>query len=227
MRSRAVQSKLAVKAVTETTVDIEGYGVLFGGRDLQGEKFVKETDFWFKYLPADMSRPLMWDHAFDRTGPGLAPIGVVKRITQDDLGLWFEATIDRASDFGEMIHRLIEMGVVGASTGAPLHLVERSGSTIKSWPIVELSLTPTPADPRTLGGFDVKSLKFLGYGCRDSVDADTVNEETKTSATTTAATATVEVTESDLTTALQLERAKFELLEDNPDGNSSERQDRR
>jgi len=38
------------------------------------------------------------------------------------------------------------------------HLIEREGKTIKRWPIVEFSLTPTPAEPRTIG---VERLKAL------------------------------------------------------------------
>jgi hypothetical protein len=50
-----------------------------------------------------------------------------------------------------MIMRLIEEGILGYSTGSAPHVVERIGNTIKTWPILELSLTPTPMDPRTIG----------------------------------------------------------------------------
>ena len=47
--------------------------------------------------------------------------------------------------------------MLGWSSGSVPHLVQRTKGSlpgtqkITSWPIVELSLTPTPAEPRTIG----------------------------------------------------------------------------
>jgi hypothetical protein len=53
----------------------------------------------------------------------------------------------------------VQKGKLGYSTGSVAHLVERLEGNIKRWPVYELSLTPTPAEPRTLG---VEYLKGLG-----------------------------------------------------------------
>jgi HK97 family phage major capsid protein len=57
-----------------------------------------------------------------------------------------------------MVVQLVEKGALGWSSGSVGHLTRRSGKSITQWPIVELSLTPTPAEPRTLGVELIKSL---------------------------------------------------------------------
>ena len=79
----------------------------------------------------------------------------------DDVGLWFEAQLEMRDDYEKMIYDLAEQGKLGWSSGAAGHLVEFEpvGKTlhIKSWPIAEASLTPTPAEPRNTA-ISVKSL---------------------------------------------------------------------
>lgn len=234
---RRAVTGLSVKNVTDEGVEIEGYGVLFDVEDVDGDKFSAETDFWFKYIGMEVPRPLMWDHAFDSEGPGLEPIGTVKSIKQDDTGLWFEAVIDRASKYGEMVERLVEMGVIGASSGSTPHMVRYVGQTIKSWPIIELSLTPTPAEPGTVGGFDtVKSaLRKVGVtGTIKAVEGVVLDKPTggsanlgdaPASAEPTADPSTVESTESEILARLKLERAHLDLSETEDDENQDEGSD--
>jgi hypothetical protein len=90
-------------------------------------------------------------------------LGRVTTSRVDDIGLWIEAQIDTAKQYMAAIRKLVAEGVVGLSTGSVSHLVERTPSKgglheILSWPIVELSLTPTPAEPRTIGVRELKSL---------------------------------------------------------------------
>src|SRR3972149_10048085 len=49
-------------------------------------------------------------------------------------------------------------GVIGLSSGTASHLARRNGGKILRWPVVEYSLTPTPAEPRTIGVTQLKSL---------------------------------------------------------------------
>ncbi|NJO07453.1 MAG: phage major capsid protein [Chloroflexaceae bacterium] len=69
----------------------------------------------------------------------------------DATGLFFEVELERHAAYIADVLRLIERGALGFSTGALAHLVERAGGTVKRWIIGELSLTPTPCEPRCLG----------------------------------------------------------------------------
>lgn len=74
---------------------------------------------------------------------------------------------------------LLKAGTLGYSSGALAHLVERvtgNGATvIKSWPIGEFSLTPTPAEPRTLGVAEIRSLVELADELRVLLPEDAGN----------------------------------------------------
>jgi hypothetical protein len=80
-------------------------------------------------------------------------------IKMDNTGLWYEAQLDLADEYGSMIAKLCKQGKMGFSSGAAAHLVERKSmgdvSEITRWPIAEASITPTPAEYRN----SVKTLK--------------------------------------------------------------------
>lgn len=151
------QSKsLAAKVLrtTDDTLVIGGWGVVFGGQDLEGDEFTTETDFWLDRLPGP--KPVLFEHSFDPV-LGLKVLGQARVEVRDD-GLWVEAQLERHHQYVEQIRRLVEAGALGWSSGAVAHLVRRDGNIIKCWPIVEFSLTPVPAEPRTLGVQELKSL---------------------------------------------------------------------
>lgn len=134
---------------------IGGYAVVWGGRDLYGTTFTPETDFWLERYPQP---PLLYDHGFDAT-LGATVLGRVERHRQDDIGLWVEAQLEIHEQYRQAIGELLDKGVLGFSTGSAKHLVEVGpDGVIRRWPIVEVSLTPTPAEPRTLG---VKELRAI------------------------------------------------------------------
>jgi len=66
-------------------------------------------------------------------------------------------------DYEKAIEEMVRRKKMGISSGAAGHLVERvkteGGNFISQWPIGEVSLTPTPAEPR-----NVVSLKSLLNG---------------------------------------------------------------
>lgn len=237
---RPAVSGLTIKAETATGWEIEGYTVLFDNRDLEGQRFSKDTDYWLDYY-GGTKRPLMWDHAFDSEGPGIDPVGKVTTIKADDRGLWFEAVIDRASQYAEMVRDLIEMGVVGVSSGAPPHMVRFVGDTIKSWPLIEISLTPTPAEPGTIGAIDTvkRALEMVGYKSIAIADLDNETEAGATVAGSKQPSAApsaeppsdqdagspVETPEDEIEATLELERAYLELEENEDDEDGSERED--
>jgi HK97 family phage major capsid protein len=92
-------------------------------------------------------------------------LGRVTRLERRDEGVWVEAELERHREYVESVLKLVERGAIGWSSGSLPHLVKREGRRITRWPIVEFSLTPTPAEPRTLGAEWVKA--FVGEpGCR-------------------------------------------------------------
>lgn len=146
----------------EAILRIGGWGVVFGDTDLEGDEFTPETDFWLDKLPGP--RPVLYEHALRE--PGLEVLGRTVKMEKRADGLWLEAELDRHNAYVRLIEELIRRGALGWSSGAVAHLVRRrqeeNKSIIESWPIAEFSLTPTPAEPRTLG---VQELHPLADAC--------------------------------------------------------------
>jgi hypothetical protein len=119
-----------------------------GGRDLDGEFFSAKTDLCTSWYP--VQRPLLYEHGL-RPGPDVAPVGKVDSATlttEEGVGVWVEAELDRQARYFEHIRRLVEQKRLYASSGAMPHLVKTApGGEILRWPWVELSLTPVPANP--------------------------------------------------------------------------------
>ena len=142
---------IRLKSLDATSAVVAGYGIVFGDRDLSGETFLPETNFDLDLVPR---KRVYYDHTLEQVKHA---IGQVLTVREDGIGLWIEAQLDRSKDYVDAVLKLIERGVLGWSSGSIPHLVERNGGVIKSWPIVEFSLTPTPAEPRTLGVERVKA----------------------------------------------------------------------
>lgn len=147
----------AVKALGDGKV--AGYLVRYGtpkDTDLDGEFFSKETELG---VETGSVLPVFYHHGMDgqiksrKIGKGTLKF--------DDVGLWFEAQLEMRDEYEKMIYDLAEQGKLGWSSGAAGHLVEfemiGKSHHIKSWPIAEASLTPTPAEPRNTA-ISVKSL---------------------------------------------------------------------
>lgn len=146
---------IKVLSATADAYRIGGYGVLFGGRDLDGETFTPDTDYQLELVPR---KPVYYDHAQRDIK---TPLGVAVDVRADDDGIWLEAELDRSRQYVERVMALVHAGRLGWSSGSVSHLAQREGGVIKSWPVVEFSLTPTPAEPRTLGVHEIKSLDDL------------------------------------------------------------------
>jgi phage head maturation protease len=145
-------TQVSIKAITDDTVTVAGYGVVFGGVDLEGETFTATTDYMLDLVPQKL---VMYDHA---QGQVRNVIGNTAKVASDEFGLFVEAELDRHAEYVEQIRELVEKGALGWSSGSVGHLTERQGKNIKRWPVVEFSLTPTPAEPRTLGVEVIKHL---------------------------------------------------------------------
>ncbi len=118
-------------------------GPFKGGKDLDGEYFSPRTDIkaeWFR------ERPVMWHHGKDIT------VGDENLGTEDDLklekdGWWGTVWLDRANRYWEQVNALLSAGKVYGSSGALGHLVRKaSDGEILTWPHIEQTLTPTPAN---------------------------------------------------------------------------------
>jgi HK97 family phage major capsid protein len=148
----------AVKIISqdEDTAVVGGYGVIFGGKDASPERdtFTKDTNFMLDLVP---NKPVMYDHGLTEVKHflGEAPNDSIKI---DDKGVWVESQLDRHREYVNEVLALIEEGALGYSSGSVPHLVQRAQKSIAQWPIIEFSLTPTPAEPRTVGIERIKSL---------------------------------------------------------------------
>ena len=146
---------------------VKGYLVRFGdskSADLEGDYFTQSTDYGFpmesgKRVPLNV----YYHHGMDaQVGKKSIGTGYIK---MDETGLWYEAQLDLADEYGKMVAKLCKQGKMGFSSGAAAHLVERKSmggaAEITRWPIAEASITPTPAEYRN----SVKSLEeYYGMG---------------------------------------------------------------
>lgn len=154
---------------------VKGYLVRFGdskATDLEGDYFTKSTDYGFpleegKRVPLNV----YYHHGMDQmVGKKSIGTGFIK---MTDEGLWYEAQLDMADEYGKMVAKLCKQGKMGFSSGAAAHMVERKSmggaSEIIRWPIAEASITPTPAEFRN----SVKSLEeYYGMGEMDDMEEE-------------------------------------------------------
>jgi len=140
----------AVKAIREQDGGqvIGGYLLLWGGpkqKDLQGDYFTPATELWLDHYK---SAPTLFHHGLDDT-VGLSQIG--RRITakSDDTGVWVEDWIDKSNRYWSVVEPLLEAQRLYYSPGSAPHLIKRAKSgELLSFPIVEDTLTPMPAQYR-------------------------------------------------------------------------------
>jgi len=142
---------------------IGGYLVVWGNpqqKDSQGEWFHPDTEFelgWYK------ERPVLYHHGLDGHIQ-TEEVGHIYRVTPDAKGIYAEAQLalddpdPQKAQWAQKVYAAVRRGELGWSSGSIPHLVKVAGDgRIDRWPIVEGSLTPTPAEPyRTT----VHALKF-------------------------------------------------------------------
>lgn len=151
-------------ATSDGATRVGGYLVVFGhdkARDLSNEYFTKNTKF---YLDWYTERPMLYHHALDKNIEG-TPVGVIRSIKADEIGLYAEADIKTASaedhptwdeeqisNHNKWVNKvlaLIQKGVLGWSSGSlPTLARKNAAGAITKWPIVEGSATPSPCEPR-------------------------------------------------------------------------------
>jgi len=163
---------------------IGGYALVFGNnreRDIEGDFFTKDTDL---FLDVYGAQPIFFDHAVGVPLPDGVPqelprhfmVGRIIKSAPDDQGVWVEAIIDAHNEWVESIYELIDRGALYFSSGSVPHLIKRTeNGEVKSWPIIEVSLTPTPAEPR---GTRVARRDALPERTHTGKNADTKTIET-------------------------------------------------
>lgn len=137
-----------------------GYLVRFTAADnpdLVGDYFTKDTDLGVE----DGDRlSVYYHHGYD---PAIKNRRLGRaQVAIDDVGVWLEATLKMRDEYEQMIYDLAKQGKIGWSSQPAGTLVEkepkgRKTFYIKSWPIGEASLTPTPAEWRNVA-IPMKSL---------------------------------------------------------------------
>jgi HK97 family phage major capsid protein len=136
---------------------IGGYLVVWGDSDhpdLHGEYFTPQTELGLDWYPR---RPVLYQHGLDGALKA-ALVGGIDTLRADAVGLWAEAQLDLRQRYVQAVRALVERGVLAWSSGSLPHLVEVApDGRIKRWPIVEGSLTPTPAEPRRTSVHAIKS----------------------------------------------------------------------
>lgn len=154
---RPISTRSAVKALNPDSTRIGGYLITWGDpahRDLHREYFSKSTDLaldWFS------KRPVLYHHGLDETC-GTDPVGVIDTLKADDQGVWCEAQLAKHHHYLNALRLLIEGGALGWSSGSLPHLVRKAvDGRIERWPLVEASLTPTPAQPYSTSVAALKS----------------------------------------------------------------------
>lgn len=192
----------SVKAsrVGKNSVSISGKGVLIdehgGETDLTMEYFTKETDFGIRN--GDRSEamfhhgiPLIdqWDKMFlgfpESAYKTAKRLSVMKfsnpvrtSLEEEGKAIVAELILDMRKEYEAYVADLAGKGLLSWSSGAIPQLVDKDDLTgeIKRWPIMEFSLTPTPAEPRT----SVSTGKSLGKDMVMrvlGVDAKDITEE--------------------------------------------------
>ncbi len=140
----------AIKFAEGTDNIIEGLAIPFGGpkagKDLHGESFGPDTDLALDWFPEE-GRPVIYHHGLDE---GMKTALVGRQIAREivDAGHWVKVQLDKRNRYFDAISQMVKDGALSFSSGSLGHLVkvEKEGA-IKAWPWVELSLTPTPANP--------------------------------------------------------------------------------
>jgi hypothetical protein len=162
---RRKQSTRAMKALDGEEGRVGGYLIVFGDaaqKDLQGEYFQKDTDFrWENYT----EYPAFYHHGLNDKVKSLK-IGMINVVTEaDEIGIWVEGQLDLSDQYRRAINELVKRGdLYWSSAAIPHHVEVEPDGKIKTWPIYEGSLTPTPAEPRNTGISSIKSavLEYQG-----------------------------------------------------------------
>jgi hypothetical protein len=138
----------------EKTARVGAYAVRFSEaseKDLSGEYFTSAT--WFGKNEGNGADVLL-NH-----GEPLGDAPFLKKLAdfvfesaksiKDDIGIFMETVLDLSDEFQKAVFELVQAGKLSWSTGSASHVVKKAkDGQILRWPIVEVSFTPMPCEPR-------------------------------------------------------------------------------
>jgi len=157
-----------LKAISQNDNELRvaNYIILFGGEDLSGEFFTKDTEIKSAYTDLGILY-VDFEHGYDLDDTGNDQnnvLGIVdwKTAKIDDKGVFVERVLNRQSQYVQYISDLIDAGVVGTSSQAISgKTVKKSSGEIIEWPLMRDSITFTPMEPRMLGENALSAAKSL------------------------------------------------------------------
>lgn len=162
-----IESSEPLKSLGEENgkVRVGAYAIRFSGadeKDLTGDYFTKSCDFGPSCGNGVAS---MFNHGMplDKGVKALAAVadmifGPVKT-TLDDIGVFVEATLDKANEYEKAIAELCASGKLKWSSGSSPHIARKNkDGEITRWHIAEVSYTPQAAEPRLPNIQPLKSL---------------------------------------------------------------------
>ncbi len=149
-------SQFAIKTIREEEhkgqagVVVGGYMALYGSpdkKDVQGDYFTPETKTWIELYDRV---PALFHHGLDAK-VGLAPMGHRVKAEALDDGVWVEDWINKSSKYWRLVEPLLAADKLFYSPGSAAHLVKRADDgKLLSYPIIEDTMTPTPAQHRLM-----------------------------------------------------------------------------
>lgn len=168
---------------------VGGYSVRFTDatrRDLTGEFFTSKT-----YLGAHEGDgvDVLFHHGMPLPMPEKASASLrntflkfsekiygATKSKKDDIGLFTEAVLNLADEYEAAVFGLVKAGKLGWSSASAGHTVRKtSNGEITRWPIIEISLTPTPAEPlnRATDLGALRSMKFVKGIFQEAMEVQT------------------------------------------------------
>jgi len=157
-----------LKALSKSQNDIVvgNYIVLFGGKDLAGEFFTKNTRFESGYTDLGMLY-VDFEHGLDPDSTGMDDSQVLgfvdwKTAKTDDTGIFVERVLNRRAKYVDLLVEMIDAGFVGNSSEAVRGKTMRQrGGEITQWPLKRDTLTVTPMEPRMVSSNIIAAAKSL------------------------------------------------------------------
>ena len=152
VEASAIKREIYIKSIAPNRLG--AYGIIWGSeseKDLHDEFFTAKTRDLTSILEAMGKVPMIFDHGQDDSVMKSTPFAAVDYMESDEIGLWFEAQVQKHDMYKEYIKPLIDSQKLYPSSGTlpAAKRVSKSGE-ITRWPIIEMTATPTPAEYRML-----------------------------------------------------------------------------
>ena len=176
--ARAVELTNAAQGV------IRGYVFLWGspngengvGRDSYDTWFDRARPPAFSYDGDLRGYPICVEHGLD-PAVGKDPVGAITRTGFDDVGMWFEAQLDRSSPAFMRTVDAIRRGIYRTSSSSAEHMADfYDDGAFRSWMLTELSLVENPSQAE----MPAVSLVRSKTGAEDRRDADRASHQSDT-----------------------------------------------